>query len=417
MLSNNNEIVLKVDKVSKRFCRGLQKSLFYGIQDISSELIGLRTLSKNLRSEEFWALCDVDFELRQGESIGIIGKNGSGKTTLLRIISGLIRPDVGRVYIKGRVAPLIALGAGFNPILTGRENIYVNMSILGLSKQEIDNRFEDVINFAEIGDAIEAPLQTYSSGMAARLGFACAIHTDPDILLVDEVLSVGDIQFRAKCERKLAKLIENGTSIVLVSHVSQLIVSVCNRCLYLSQGKVVMMGEPQEVMDSYQSNLFSTETNQNYLADVINLPEKPSYSSEGADIISFCLKDEHKNTQRTLISGETAYFCIRCKITKPLENLGIYLSVFQLAEGVSLAFHVNSHADGHIFQPSLGDCEIQVQFPYVVLRPGLYSMNIYVKEGNVFVMDAYEAFQFTVAISDRSNQGTLYQPRSWAISD
>ncbi|MGL5878105.1 MAG: ABC transporter ATP-binding protein, partial [Xenococcaceae cyanobacterium] len=238
----DNEVVLSVEGVSKKFCRDLKRSLLYAVQDIATELVGIRQKSEKLRRDEFWALKDVSFQVRRGEALGLVGPNGSGKSTLLRIISGLIKPDSGFVEIKGRIAPLIALGAGFNPILTGRENIYANMSILGLSKQEIDERFEAVLDFAEIGVAIDAPVQTYSSGMAARLGFACAIYTEPDILLIDEVLAVGDIKFRAKCYRRLAKLREQGTSFILVSHNSHSILSICESAIYLLKGKVVTVG-------------------------------------------------------------------------------------------------------------------------------------------------------------------------------
>lgn len=231
--SQDSQVLLSVKEVSKKFCRDLKRSLLYGVQDIASEVVGTREKSQRLRQKEFWALKDVSFELRRGEALGLVGANGSGKTTLLRIISGLIKPDSGSVEVKGRVAPLIALGAGFIPILTGRENIYANMSILGLSKKEIDERFQDVIDFAEIGDAIDAPVQSYSSGMAARLGFASAIHTDPDILLIDEVLAVGDIKFKSKCHRRLHELRQNGTSFVLVSHQPQSILNVCNQAVYL----------------------------------------------------------------------------------------------------------------------------------------------------------------------------------------
>ncbi len=235
----DSEVVLSVQGVSKKFCRDLKKSLFYGIQDITSELLGVREKSDKLRKKEFWALKDVSFQLRRGEALGLVGKNGSGKSTLLRIIAGLIRPDTGSVEIQGRIAPLIALGAGFNPILTGRENIYANMAILGLSKREIDRRFDAVVEFAEIEDAIDAPVQTYSSGMRSRLGFASAIHTEPDILLIDEVLAVGDSRFRGKCFRRLHELREQGTSFILVSHNLHSILSVCSSAVYLKTGEFI----------------------------------------------------------------------------------------------------------------------------------------------------------------------------------
>ncbi|MGH8614301.1 MAG: ABC transporter ATP-binding protein, partial [Gammaproteobacteria bacterium] len=174
-----SDVLVSVKNVSKKFSRSLRLSLAYGAHDILRELTGTPRCSSELRKAEFWALKDISFEVRRGAGVGLIGPNGSGKTTLLRLLSGLIKPDEGEIRILGRVAPLIALGAGFNPVLGGRENVYTNMAMLGLSHSEIEARFDDVLDFAEIGDAIDAPLQTYSSGMAARLGFACAIHTTP----------------------------------------------------------------------------------------------------------------------------------------------------------------------------------------------------------------------------------------------
>lgn len=249
------EVVISVENVSKKFCRDLKRSLLYGIQDIATEVVGRTRKSDALRKSEFWALKDVSFQLRQGQALGLVGSNGAGKSTLLRIISGLIKPDTGCVRIKGRVAPLIALGAGFNPILTGRENIYANMSILGLSTQEIEERFQQVVNFAEIWDAIDAPVQTYSSGMAARLGFACAIHTQPEILLIDEVLAVGDIKFKAKCYRKLDELRQQGTSFVLVNHNPQAILHACDSAIYLVKGNLIAYGRTEMIIEKYEEDL------------------------------------------------------------------------------------------------------------------------------------------------------------------
>ncbi|WNZ43972.1 ABC transporter ATP-binding protein [Leptolyngbya boryana CZ1] len=257
--SAQQDVILSVDGLSKKFCRDLKRSLFYAIQDIGSELVGRKQRSSVLRPREFWALDDVSFQLKRGEALGLVGKNGSGKSTLLRIISGLIKPDRGQVEVHGRVAPLIALGAGFNPILTGRENIYANMSILGLTKQQIDGCFDQVLDFAEINDSIDAPVQSYSSGMAARLGFACAIHTEPDILLIDEVLAVGDLRFRAKCYRRLAELRDRGVAFVLVSHSSNSILSKCENAVYLSKGKLIMLSDVENFLLSHDENVVTLE--------------------------------------------------------------------------------------------------------------------------------------------------------------
>lgn len=208
-----------------------------------------------LRKDEFWALKEVSFQLRRGEALGLIGSNGAGKSTLLRIVSGLIKPDTGAVRVRGRVAPLIALGAGFNPILTGRENIYANMSVLGLSTREIKKRFDEVVDFAGIWEAIDAPVQSYSSGMAARLGFACAVYVEPEILLIDEVLAVGDIKFKMKCHRRLAKLREQGTAFILVSHNPHSVLNVCQSAVYLSKGELLLSGATDSILRQYEEDL------------------------------------------------------------------------------------------------------------------------------------------------------------------
>jgi lipopolysaccharide transport system ATP-binding protein len=254
----DDDVVLSVNGVSKKFCRDLKRSLFYGVQDIASELVGLRGSQLELRKQEFLALKDVSFQLRRGEALGLVGKNGSGKSTLLRIIAGLIKPDAGTVEVSGRVAPLIALGAGFNPLLTGRENIYANMAILGLSKKEIDQQFDEVIEFAEIGDAIDSPVQCYSSGMAARLGFACAINTNPDILIIDEVLAIGDIKFRSKCYRKLDELRKRQIAFVMVSHDLEAIYAVCKTAHYINNGTLNASGAIETVMQKYQEDIFGS---------------------------------------------------------------------------------------------------------------------------------------------------------------
>lgn len=233
----SGEVLVKCKGVTKKFCRSLSKSLSYGVRDIIGEFLGSRP-SRDLRNGEFYALNGVDLELRRGECLGLIGPNGAGKSTLLKMINGLIKPDAGTITVRGRVGALIELGAGFNPILTGRENIYVNASILGMTKKEVDSKLEEIIEFSEVGDAIDAPVQTYSSGMKVRLGFAITTVLDPDVLLIDEVLAVGDVAFRMKCYQHLQKLMENGTSIIFVSHQIYSIFRICDRVAVLGSGEV-----------------------------------------------------------------------------------------------------------------------------------------------------------------------------------
>ena len=409
----DGEVVLSVKGVSKRFCRDLKRSLLYGVQDIVTELVGTRQNSEKLREKEFWALKDVSFELRRGEALGLVGPNGSGKTTLLRIISGLIKPDSGCVEIEGRVAPLIALGAGFNPILTGRENIYANMSILGLSKKEIDEQFEDVVNFAEIGDAIDAPVQSYSSGMAARLGFASAIHTNPDILLIDEVLAVGDMRFRVKCYRQLAKLREQGTSFILVSHDPNSILSVCDLAVYLLRGKVIASGNTHSIMKKYEEDLFLKEAK--HFTGALFLPKKPTSETSGLDITYLCFKDEKDNIIELPKSGEPIIFCVGCKAHKTIENLGVNLLIKEKFGQGERVLRLSTFSDKESFSVLPGEHEIQLQMPYCCLKPSFYIMKMSVGQGSLYLLDAIESFEFTVNESINMSQCLFYQPRSWKL--
>ena len=408
-----SEVVLSVQGVSKKFCRDLKRSLFYGVQDITSELLGIRQKSETLRKKEFWALKDVRFELRRGEALGLVGKNGSGKSTLLRIIAGLIKPDTGSVEVNGRVAPLIALGAGFNPILTGRENIYANMAILGLSKQEIDERFNDVVKFAEIDDAIDAPVQSYSSGMRARLGFASAIYTEPDILLIDEVLAVGDSRFRMKCFRKLHELHEQGKSFILVSHNSHSILSVCSSAVYLKIGKFMGAGDTSLILKQYEKELFFNETKP--FSDLINCKHKTE--SRGFHLRSIFFRNQQGEIIEAPTSGKPTYLCIEGKADEVINNILFNVVIKGLAEGGETILKLQNENDRIPLKVLPGLQEIQIQMPYLGLRIGSYIMNVYVKKEGIYSLDYLESFCFKVKGSaEITSKSLFYQPRSWHIA-
>jgi lipopolysaccharide transport system ATP-binding protein len=208
---------------------------------------------------EFWALRDVSFEVRRGEALGIIGRNGAGKSTLLQILAGTLQPTTGEVGMNGRVAALLELGAGFNPEFTGRENVYMNGAILGLSREEMDERFDDIAAFADIGQFIDQPVKVYSSGMFVRLAFAVQVLLDPDVLIVDEALAVGDAAFQMKCMNRMKRLNEKGVTIVLVTHDVQTVRSFCHRAIWLHNGSVKSMGSPLDITSQYVQYLFSDQ--------------------------------------------------------------------------------------------------------------------------------------------------------------
>ncbi len=243
------EVLIKVEGLSKKFCKDLKTSLWYGVKDLYFNMRGNRD-ERLLRDQEFWAIKDINFELRRGECLGLIGHNGAGKSTLLKILNGLIKPDAGKVTIKGRVGALIELGAGFNPILSGRENIYNNGAILGFSRKEINQKLDEIIDFAEIREFIDMPVQNYSSGMKVRLGFAIAAQMEPDVLIIDEVLAVGDVSFRAKCYERISELMKN-CCIILVSHSMPQISKICTSSIMLQKGEIKAQGAIGEVVESY----------------------------------------------------------------------------------------------------------------------------------------------------------------------
>jgi lipopolysaccharide transport system ATP-binding protein len=243
--------VIEFDNVSKKFRYG-------GGHDSLRDLVPA-VLRRWWRSSpgqaagdrEFWALREVSFAVGRGESFGIIGPNGAGKSTILKILSGILRPDAGRSAVRGRVSSLIEVGAGFHPDLTGAENVYLNGSVLGMSRREIDAKYGDIVAFAELRDFMDTPIKRYSSGMQARLGFAVAAHMDPEVLLVDEVLSVGDMSFQNRCMERIDRFIHEGTTVVFISHNMQTIARVCQRVIVLSQGRVVCEGPPERAIDHY----------------------------------------------------------------------------------------------------------------------------------------------------------------------
>jgi ABC-2 type transport system ATP-binding protein len=238
------EPAIEVREVSKRFRVYHERPT-----SLKEKLLRFR----RSRAEEFWALRDVIFSVDEGQTVGLVGANGSGKTTLLKIIGGILRPTDGEIETRGRIAALLELGAGFHPELTGRENVYLNASILGLSRRETDRHFDEIVGFAELEDFIDNQVKTYSSGMFVRLGFAVAVHVDPRILLVDEVLAVGDEAFQRKCIRRVRELQREGRTIVFVTHAMQQIHEICDRAVLLDHGRVHTEGEVEAVIRAYRS--------------------------------------------------------------------------------------------------------------------------------------------------------------------
>lgn len=240
-VTNHQSPVIAFSNVSKKFRRGQKLLLKEALLDMF--MPG--------RQEDFWALKDVSFEIKKGETVGIIGNNGSGKSTILKLIAGVMFPTNGKINVNGRISPLIELGAGFHPELTGRENIYLNGTILGLSKKQIDERFKEIVDFSELGDFIDTPVKHYSSGMYMRLGFSVAVHTDPEILLIDEIFAVGDSEFQKKCFRVMEEFKKKNVTILFITHDMQTVESFCEKAIYIEKGHLECIGNVKQIIKQY----------------------------------------------------------------------------------------------------------------------------------------------------------------------
>lgn len=241
-----SENIIEINNVSMRFNRSKEQ-----IDNLKEYVI--RIFKKNLLFEEFWALQNISFNIKKGESIGFIGLNGSGKSTLLKIIAQVMKPTKGEVKVYGSVAPLIELGAGFDLDLSARENIFLNGAVLGHSRKEMRKRFDSIVDFAELWDFVDVPIKNYSSGMVARLGFAIATASSPDILIVDEVLGVGDFKFQKRCEKRIAEIIKNGATVIFVSHSIEQVTELCQKAVWLKNGQMLMYGDVDEVCQQYKN--------------------------------------------------------------------------------------------------------------------------------------------------------------------
>ena len=250
MKENNidNDVMIDAKNISMKFNLGIEKG--FSIKQFFVDLLSFKRRKKV--KNDFYALTDVNFQVKRGEVIGLIGSNGAGKSTLLKVVAGVMKPTKGKIEVKGNVCPMIELGAGFDYDLTARENIYLNGAILGYSKEFIEKKFNEIIDFSELSDFLNVPVKNFSSGMIARLAFSIATIVDPEVLIVDEILSVGDLAFQQKSEEKMKSMIGGGTTVLYVSHSIDSIKSLCDRVIWLEHGKIVEIGDPRVVCKKYQ---------------------------------------------------------------------------------------------------------------------------------------------------------------------
>jgi len=354
-----SETLIKAEKVSKKFCKNLKKSVYYGVQDIFAGVVGTKSRTERLRPGEFWALNDISFELKRGECLGVIGSNGSGKTTLLKILNGIISLDKGRVEIRGRVGALVEVGAGFHPMLTGLENIYINGAILGLGKKEIDRKLDAIIAFSELENFINMPVKHYSSGMYVRLGFAIASQMQPDILLIDEMLAVGDVGFRIKCYNVISTSLSN-SAVVFVSHSMPEIARLCTDLMFLKKGKCHYIGDNiSKGIDMYYS--------------FYERPKGTTINSEYGEFLKIVVNNQERNNIPSLSFNDDLTIHITARVNPEIINPIFHVAI--LNQALLNICHCASDYTNMAIKSNNGIINLKVTIMSLTVRPGIYYLD------------------------------------------
>ena len=429
----SSEFAIKVENLSKSYqiYQQPRDRLKQFILPRSRRMVGLPPMQY---FRDFWALKDVSFEVKKGETVGIIGRNGSGKSTLLQLICGTLNPSSGSIQTNGRIAALLELGSGFNPEFTGRENVYMNGALLGFSDKEVEQRFDRILDFSGIGDFIDQPVKTYSSGMSVRLAFAVQAQSDPDVLIIDEALAVGDAKFQTKCFAHIKALKQRGTSILLVSHATEQIATHCDRAVFLNDGRVVTSGKPRDVINTYLDYMFGTER----VSDSIGLgmddpavlgesdetlsvtedlfhshqtynPHEYRWGDGAARILDFSVMSEEKNHPVTVYLGDQVRLRLSIaffqEVVRPILGFTV-----KTKEGVTL-YNTNSELQSCReigAAGAVGDViGASVSFK-ILFAPGEYFISVGVAsrrpDGTVVPHDRrYDSIQLTVVSREQNN--------------
>jgi ABC-type polysaccharide/polyol phosphate transport system ATPase subunit len=446
--------VTHASKVYRRYSRRRQ------FATLKSALLGGSLLADLRPDETFSALQDVSFAVSAGRTLGVIGRNGSGKSTLLKLVAGITKPTVGDVRVHGRISALIELGAGFHPEISGRENVFINGIMLGLSKREVTRRFEEIVDFAEMQDFIDAPVKTYSSGMYMRLGFAVAIHVDPDVLLVDEVLAVGDEGFTKKCLDKFAEFKRRGKTILLVTHALGLVERFCDEALWLDGGLMKAMGDPKRVVDAYITDVEIGEERQLAAGDAKAqlgikepAPEAPRPVDPAAAPQDFLRADERRPSPgsgpepprdffqavegrwgsreveitevafagadgergHVFQSGERLDIHIKLHSPAPTADFVIGVGIFN-AEGVC-CYGTNTSLEQLRGERIMGDAEAVFTIDSLDLVEGTYKLDAAVHKEDGYPYD-YHRLLHTFRVKSRTKDVGIYRPRhAWRFSE
>ncbi|HUF46705.1 MAG TPA: ABC transporter ATP-binding protein [Vicinamibacterales bacterium] len=398
------------------------------------------SIVRNLRpSETFPALTDVSFEVPKGATFGVIGRNGSGKSTALKLVAGITKPTTGRVEVQGRISALIELGAGFHPEISGRENVFINGIMLGLSKREIQKRFDEIVEFAELQEFIDAPVKTYSSGMYMRLGFSVAIHVDPDVLLVDEVLAVGDEGFTHKCLDKFGEFKRRGKTILLVTHSLGLVERFCDDAVWLDGGRKRAEGDPKRVVGAYitdverQEEQFLASTDARARAEAGDLADAPAgpvdageaaanmfqagegrWGAGGIEISDVTLLNDEGQATHVFHTGEPMTLRFAATPHQPVNDFVFGVGIFN-AEGVCI-YGTNTEIEDHIGDSLDGRAEVRLEIEAIDLVEGTYKLDVAVHKHDGAPYD-YHRLLYTFRVKSRVQDVGIYRPRHrWQFS-
>jgi ABC-type polysaccharide/polyol phosphate transport system ATPase subunit len=433
--------VVDATKVYRRFGHKRQ------FATLKSALLG-GSLIRDLNPDEtFSAIRDVSFVVPAGRTFGVIGRNGSGKSTMLKLVAGITKPTSGSVHVNGRISALIELGAGFHPEISGRENVFINGIMLGLSKREVAKRFDEIVEFAEMKDFIDAPVKTYSSGMYMRLGFAVAIHVDPDVLLVDEVLAVGDEGFTHKCLDKFAEFKRRGKTILLVTHALSMVERFCDEALWLDAGTRKGLGDPKRIIDAY---ITSVERSEEALlaagdarAQELTVPISPDepasallpdhpvesgsapanmflaaegrWGSREVEITDVMLSTSDGERAHVFHSGDRLDISIRLHAPLPIEDFVVGLGLFN-AEGVC-CYGTNTNVEDYKSELLHGDGEVTITIDNLDLVEGTYKLDVAIHRVDGYPYD-YHRLLYTFRVKSRTKDVGIYRPKhSWRFSE
>jgi ABC-type polysaccharide/polyol phosphate transport system ATPase subunit len=385
------------------------------------------SLTGNLRKDEaIEALRGIDFTVARGEAFGVIGGNGSGKSTLLKLIAGMLKPSAGRITVNGRVAAMIELGAGFHPEISGRENVFINGAVLGLPKREIERRYDEIVEFSGLGDFMEEPVKNYSSGMYVRLGFAVAIHTDPDVLLVDEVLAVGDEAFAHRCVRRIEEFLAAGRTLLLVSHSLDLVSGLCDRVLWLEDGRQRLIAAPRRAIDAYRQEVAEKEAEEHQAAKdqrdaapaaaaaAPTTGQESRWGSGQAEITGVRLLNAAGAEHYHLQSGEEARFEMRVRAAAPLTDF-VFGVAIATPRGVEV-WGTNTDLEGYVPESFTGEATVRLTCPALRLAPGEYTVDaaVHARDGAPY---DYRRGVLTFTVTARHGGVGVYFPEhAWELT-